>query len=74
MTIKTWEYIHRLLVEEESKTREVYRAARRLQHEYEESETADEDLVQRQKKAADEYMKKNFAAKDALYEFEKKEW
>ena len=74
MRIKTFEYIHRLLVEEESKTREVYLAARRLQHKYEEIESADEDLVKRQEKAADEYMKKNFAAKDALYEFEKKEW
>lgn len=74
MTIKTLEYIHRLLVEEESRTREVYRAARELQGEYEERETVDEDLVQRQKKTADEYMKKNFAAKDALYEFESQEW
>ena len=38
MTIKTLEYIHRLLIEEEAKTNEVYKAARKLQHEYEESE------------------------------------
>ena len=40
MTIKTLEYIHKLLVEEERKTNEVYKGARKLQHEYEESETA----------------------------------
>ena len=45
MTIKTLEYIHRLLVEEEAKTNEVYKAARKLQHEYEESETADKSLA-----------------------------
>ena len=44
MTIKTLEYIHRLLIEEEAKTNEVYKAARKLQHEYEESETAGRDL------------------------------
>lgn len=74
MTIKTLEYIHRLLVEEESKTREVYRAARELQGEYEERETVDEGLVKSQMEAAREYMKKHINAKDALYEFESQEW
>ena len=63
MTIKTLEYIHRLLVEEESKTREVYRAARELQGEYEERETVDEGLVKSQMEAAREYMKKHINAK-----------
>lgn len=47
MTIKTLEYIHRLLVEEEAKTGEVYKAARKLQHEYEESETTGKDLAKK---------------------------
>ena len=74
MTIKTLEYIHRLLVEEESRTREVYRAARELQGEYEEREKVDEGLVKSQTEAAREYMKKLINAKDALYEFESNEW
>lgn len=74
MTIKTLEYIHRLLIEEEAKTNEVYKAARKLQHEYEESETADRDLTKKQEAAADEYMKIHIAAENALEEFESHEW
>lgn len=74
MTIKTLEYIHRLLVEEEAKTNEVYKAARKLQHEYEESETADKSLAKEQEAAADEYMKIHIAAENALEEFESHGW
>mgnify|MGYP003181119107 FL=1 len=74
MTIKTLEYIHRLLVEEEAKTGEVYKAARKLQHEYEESETTGKDLAKKQEAAADEYMKIHIAAVNALEEFESHEW
>lgn len=74
MTIKTLEYIHRLLIEEEAKTKEIYKAARKLQHEYEERETADKGLVKRQEEAADEYMKIHIAAEIALEEFESREW
>lgn len=74
MTIKTLEYIHRLLIEEKTKTNEVYKAARKLQHEYEESETADRSLVKEQEAAADEYMKIYLAAENALEDFESQEW
>ena len=78
MTIKTLEYIHRLLVEEEAKTGEVYRAARKLQHEYEESDIEDKDIIKdltkKQEAAADEYMKIHIAAENALEEFESHEW
>lgn len=74
MTIKTLEYIHRLLVEENRKTDEVYRAARKLQHEYEESETASRELAKEQEVAADEYMRLHIAAENALEEFEAHEW
>ena len=40
MTIKTLEYIHALLIEKEQQANEVYKNSRKLQHEYEESETA----------------------------------
>lgn len=74
MTIKTLEYIHRLLIEEEAKTNEVYKAARKLQHEYEESETADKSLAKKQEAAADEYMKIHIAAENALEDFERHGW
>lgn len=73
MTIKTLEYIHRLLIEEKAKTNEVYKAARKLQHEYEERD-ADRSLVKEQEAAADEYMKIYFAAENALEDFESQEW
>lgn len=73
MTIKTLEYIHKLLVEEERKTNEVYKGARRLQHEYEENE-APKDLIKRQEEAADVYMHEHSAAVDALNDFESHEW
>ena len=37
MTIKTLEYIHALLIEDERKRKEVYENSRRLQREYEEN-------------------------------------
>lgn len=74
MTIKTLEYIHRLLIEEKSKTEEAYKGARKLQHEYEESETADKGLVKRQTEAADGYMRIYIAAENALEDFESHKW
>ena len=74
MTIKTLEYIHRLLVEEEAKTNEVYKASRKLQHEYEESETADKSLAKEQEAAADEYMKIHIAAENAPEELKSYDW
>ncbi len=74
MTIKTLEYIHRLLVEEEAKTKRAYKGARSLQQEYEESETASKDLIKRQEAAADENMKIHRAAANALEDFESHEW
>lgn len=74
MTIKTLEYIHALLVDHEAATHMDYKAARKLQHEYEESETADEALVEEQKAAADLYMRAHSEAVNALRDFEQQKW
>ena len=47
MTIKTLEYIHKLLIEREAATHAEYDAALKLHREYENSETADETLVKK---------------------------
>lgn len=73
MTIKTLEYIHKLLIEEERKTNEVYTGSRKLQYEYEEN-GASKDLIKQQEKAADEYMHIHHAAVVALENFESQEW
>ena len=73
MTIKTLEYIHALLIEDERKRREVRDNSRRLQHEYEEN-NADKKLIQRQTEYADEFMREYFAARNALEDFERQEW
>jgi len=74
MTIKTLEYIHALLLEDERERKEVCDNSRRLQHEYEESETASKDLIKRQTEAADEFMREHIAALNALEDFEGQEW
>lgn len=74
MTIKTLEYIHALLIEKERQTKEVYENSRKLQHEYEESETAPKDLVDRQALAAGGYMREHLAVANALEDFENQEW
>ena len=74
MNIKTMEYIHTLLQEQEKKTGLTYRKARSLQHSYEEREAPDRDLVKRQEAAADEYMKIHREALNALEDFESHEW
>lgn len=74
MTIKTLTYIHQLLKAEEKRTAETYKAARDLQYEYEERGVASPELVQDQKKAADEFMRDHSRALDALLEFERQEW
>lgn len=73
MTIKTLEYIHKLLIEDERKTNEDYKGSRKLQHEYEDHD-APKDLIARQTEAADGYMHKHLAALDALTDFESHEW
>ena len=73
MMIKTLEYIHALLIEDERKRREVRDNSRRLQHEYEEND-ADKKLIQRQTEYADEFMREHFAALNALEDFERQEW
>ena len=74
MTIKTLEFIHALLIEKEQQTNEVYRNARKLQHEYERSETAPEGLIKRQTDAADKYMHEHMVALDVLTDFEGRQW
>ncbi len=76
MTIKTLEYIHRLLIEEEAKTKEAYKSARKLQHEFEGSETEaiNKDVAKKQEATADKYMKLHLAAADALEDFESHNW
>lgn len=74
MTIKTLEYIHRLLLDEEARTAEQYDAARKLQYEYEESEAPDRALVKRQEAEADRLIKAHFAAASTLEDFEGREW
>lgn len=73
MTIKTLEYIHKLLIAEDRRTNEAYRGARELQHEYEEH-GASKDLIASQEKAADEFMHIHFAASNALEDFESHGW
>lgn len=73
MTIKTLEYIHKLLKDEEWKTRQVYKSARDLQYEYEEN-NADKDQIKRQEEVADHFMNEHSAANNALEDFENQEW
>lgn len=73
MTIKTLEYIHALLIEDERKRKEVYENSRRLQREYEEN-GADEELIDRQDEDAGKFMREHFAALNALEDFEGQEW
>lgn len=73
MTIKTLEYIHALLIEDERKRKEVYDNSRHLQHEYEEND-ADKKLIKRQTETADEFMREHIAALNALEDFEGQEW
>lgn len=73
MTIETLIHIHKLLQIDELRTNEAYKKARDLQHEYEERE-ADKKLIQEQTEAADTFMKIHFRSRDALLEFERKEW
>lgn len=74
MNINTLEFIHELLRAEATRADEVYEAARKLQHEYEESETASDDLIKRQTEAADGYMHERFTADSALEDFEAQNW
>ena len=73
MKIKTLEYIHALLIEDERKRREVRDNSRRLQYEYEEN-NADKKLIKRQTEYADEFMHEHIAARNALEDFEEQEW
>ena len=73
MTIKTLEYSHALLIEDERKRKEVYENSRRLQREYEEN-GADEELINRQDEDVGILMREHFAALNALEDFEGQEW
>lgn len=73
MTIKTLEYIHALLIEDERKRKEVRDNSRQLQYEYEEN-NADKKLIKRQTEYADEFMHEHIAARNALEDFEEQEW
>ena len=73
MTIQTLIYIHNLLKEKEEETNATYKAARKLQYEYEAND-ADKELIESQTVAADEYRKIHNDALTALNEFEGKEW
>lgn len=74
MTIKTLEYIHSLLIEKEQQTNETYKNSRKLLYEYEESETASKELIERQTEAAYEFMHEHLAALAALEDFENQEF
>lgn len=73
MDIKTLEFIHHLLIEAENKTNEQYKAARKLQHIYEDS-VADKNLINTQKTYANECMRIHVEALNALKVFENHEW
>lgn len=72
MNIKTLEHIHKLLLEDVNSKAQVYKAARDLQHRYEENDNM--DLVKAQRAHADEFMKLHFVAADALEDFEQHDW
>lgn len=74
MTIKTLEYIHSLLVEKEQQTNKTYKNSCKLQHEYEESETAPKDLIERQTEAVNKYLHEYLTALSALEDFENQEF
>ena len=71
MTIKTLEFIHKLLEEEVKKTNGAYIKIRNLATEAREEEQPNADTLSEQQEIA---WKKTTEAKDALYEFEQKEW
>lgn len=74
MNITTLKYIHQLLVDEEKRTNEIYKNARKVQYTFEENEEPDIDLIKSQTEAADEYMKEHSNALNALQDFEQQEW
>ena len=74
MTIKTLEYIHRVLLDAKKMTEREYSEARKLQHEFEKLEPKEPDLVGSQKAAADLLMKEHREAMAALNDFESQEW
>lgn len=74
MTIKTLQVIHKLLIENAQRATAEYRAARALQHEYEERENPDKELIANQTAAADELMNVHIKASNALEDFEAQEW
>ena len=74
MNINTLEFIHELLRAEVTRADEVYKAARDLQHEYEDGGDPNAELCKRQKEAADERMAISFRARNALEDFEAQEW
>lgn len=75
MNIKTLEYIHQLLIDNAKEAKFVYENARKLQHEYEESESENaEELAKSQESWADDCMKAHSEALKALNDFESQDW
>ncbi len=70
MTIKTLEFIHRLLIDEEAKTKRDYESARKLPREYKAGETLSASLMDKYI----EHTKARVAAENALENFESHEW
>ncbi len=70
MTIKTLEFIHRLLVAEEAKTKKAYRDAESLWPGYVENGAVSRDFIEKQ----DECAKAHTAAANALEDFESRDW
>ncbi len=64
------EFIHRLLIEEEAKTKRDYNSARTLPHEYEEGETVSKSFMDKWEGCTKAYT----AALNALEDFENHEW
>ena len=71
MTIKTLEYIHRIMIREEEKLLTVYKYARDQQYAAEAAESQD---VEQKKQEADSFWKLHSEALDALQEFENQDW
>lgn len=74
MTIRTLTHIHKLLRQEERRTENEYKEARRGQHVLEEEAPEDKAGIKLLTATADRLMKEHSAALDALLEFERQEW
>lgn len=69
MTVKTLEYIHKVLKKAEKRAETIYKNASKLLDEYTENK-GDITLINNQKQAVEAYRREYFEAIDALDEFE----